>query len=918
MTYVLGVDLGTTFVAGAIAREHGAEMLTLAGQSVVAPALVYLGEDGELVTGDAARRRSITAPDRVAHEFKRRLGDPIPVMLGGRPFSVTRLLGALLRDVLQQVTDLEGGTPERVVLTHPANWGPFRLGLFEEVPGEAGLTSALTVSEPEAAAAHYAATRRIEDGQVVAVYDLGGGTFDATILRGGRGGVEILGHPEGVERLGGIDFDEAILAHVNYVLDGVLDELDVSDPAAAHALARLRQDCVQAKESLSLDTETIIPVFLPGRHTEVRLSRGDFERMARGPVESTIGALLRTVRSAKLEPSDLTAVLLVGGSSRIPLISEMVAQEMGCKTVVDTHPKYAVALGAATLGMEGNVQFARQLTETPVPGGPLRLSRGTGGAGPARVEGGTGAGMGPGGPAPTPAPVPAGRPGGPPTPTPVAAPAGGRPLTPTPVAATARPPTPTPVPAPGRPVAPTPAAAAARPLTPTPVPPPSRPATPTLMPTVSGPASPLPRPPTARPSVPAPRGSAPAGGTAAPPRSAGVAPNATTVPSGVTQSIPMPGGPAAPAPPPPGAPPTSSADEGRPRWTGGWRLVAGALAVVVLAAVLAFALWPAHHGPASAAPTSPLAPPMVTHVASLANPTVTGKISLPAPESGAVTPDGKLAWITCTTTNSIAIIDTATNAPVGSIPISAGPPQFVAFTPDGRFAYVTVADEHAKIGNVVLAIDAETHAVEATIPVASPFGIAVRPDGSEVYVGSHNTDDVTIIDTATNKIVRQVAVKANPHSVSFSPDGRRAYLANHMSNVVTVLDAANQGTVIGEIPVGAMPHNIAMSPDRAHIYVINFGGSSISVIDPASNKVTATIPVQVEPQSVAFAPDSRHAYVVNDGSNTVSVIDTANDQVTDTLGVGQDPTYVFVSPDGTHAYVPNIGSNDVTVLAIGR
>ncbi|HEY1972047.1 MAG TPA: Hsp70 family protein, partial [Pseudonocardia sp.] len=377
MTYSLGVDLGTTYVAAAISRPSGTEMVTLSGSTVVAPALVYLREDDVLVTGEAARRRAVTAPDRVGREFKRRLGDPTPIILGGKPFGVTTLLGALLRDVLDQVRDLEGGGPERVALTHPANWGGFRQGLFEEVPATAGLGQTITLTEPEAAAAHYAESRQLKDGQIVAVYDLGGGTFDATVLRGGAGGVEILGRPEGIERLGGVDFDESILAHVNFCLDGALNELDLADPAIALALARLRQDCMQAKESLSADTETVVPVFLPGRHTEVTLTRGTFEDMIRAPLESTTATLLRTVRSANLEPSDLSAVLLVGGSSRIPLVAEMVSAELGCKTVVDAHPKYTVALGAATYAAFTSEQTIHLATMAPAAAPPRPPSVGS-------------------------------------------------------------------------------------------------------------------------------------------------------------------------------------------------------------------------------------------------------------------------------------------------------------------------------------------------------------------------------------------------------------------------------------------------------------------------------------------------------------------------------------------------------------
>jgi len=293
MTYSLGVDLGTTFVAAAVARPTGVEMFTLGDRTVVAPAVVYVRQDGSIVTGDAAERRAVSEPHLVGREVKRRLGDPTPIMLRNTPFPVTRLLAAQLRDVVQKVLTIEGEPPGRIVLTRPANWGPFRRGLFHEVPLGAGLEQPQMVTEPEAAAAYYATSGRLGDGEVVAVYDLGGGTFDATVVHKQAAGLEILGRPEGIERLGGVDFDDAILSYVNYTAGGVLAELDIGDAATAVSLARLRHDCVLAKEALSVDTEAVIPVFLPGRHFQVRLTRAAFEDMVRAPVESTIGALSR-------------------------------------------------------------------------------------------------------------------------------------------------------------------------------------------------------------------------------------------------------------------------------------------------------------------------------------------------------------------------------------------------------------------------------------------------------------------------------------------------------------------------------------------------------------------------------------------------------------------------------------------------
>ena len=324
-------------------------MFSLGDGSLVEPAAVYVRGDGRLLTGDAAARRAVSHPDRFAREIKRNLANPTPMMLGGAPYTVSDLLGALLQDVLGHVTERQGAKPEVVALTHPANWGPFRRELFENVARSAGLTEPVYTTEPEAAAAHYASTRPLGEGEVLAVYDLGGGTFDATVLRRTAHGFEILGTPEGIERLGGADFDAAIFAHVNYLAGGALGELDLSDPKTVVALARLRQDCTLAKEALSVDAEATIPVFLPNRHFEVTLTRGELEGMIRGPIESTIGTVDRVLRAAQVDRTTLAAVLLVGGSSRIPLVAQMVSEAFGRPTVVGAHPKHAVALGAALI-----------------------------------------------------------------------------------------------------------------------------------------------------------------------------------------------------------------------------------------------------------------------------------------------------------------------------------------------------------------------------------------------------------------------------------------------------------------------------------------------------------------------------------------------------------------------------------------
>ncbi|MDZ7673984.1 MAG: Hsp70 family protein [Acidimicrobiales bacterium] len=347
LSYVLGIDLGTTFTAAAVLRDGRVEIATLGNRAATIPSLVFLRDDQTMLVGDAAERRGITEPQRLAREFKRRIGDSAPIMVGQAPYSAERLAAALLREVVAAVEEREGQPPDRVAVSHPANWGPFKVDLLRHAVELAGLRGAVLLTEPVAAAMHYASTERVEPGEVVAVYDLGGGTFDAAVLQKTDVGFVHLGEPEGIERLGGIDFDEAVLAHVRQALAGKVEELDRDDPRARSALVRLRQECVAAKEALSFDTDVTISVLLPNIQTELRMTRAELEPMIRPAIAETIDAFHRALEAAHVTADELAAVLLVGGSSRIPLVTEMVSDAVGRPVAFDAHPKHAVALGAA-------------------------------------------------------------------------------------------------------------------------------------------------------------------------------------------------------------------------------------------------------------------------------------------------------------------------------------------------------------------------------------------------------------------------------------------------------------------------------------------------------------------------------------------------------------------------------------------
>jgi molecular chaperone DnaK len=367
MSYNLGIDLGTTYTAGAIERGGTVEALTLGNRTASVPSVVFLRDDGEILVGEAATRRAVNEPGRVGREFKRRVGDPTPIILGGTPYAAEMLMARLLRWSLDRVHEQQGTRPRGIALTHPANWGPYKLDLLNQAVRQVDVDVDMTLPEPVAAATFYASQRRLQPDAVVAVYDLGGGTFDAAMVRRRAQGFEIIGSPEGIERLGGIDFDEAVYAHVRTAIGDSLDEMDPEEPTSVAAMARLRQECIDAKEALSSDTDVSIPVLLPNLQTEVRLTRSEFEAMIRPAIGETIVALRRSIRSAHVDADQISAVLLVGGSSRIPLVAQMVGAELGRPIAIDAHPKDAISFGAAIAVAQRKGQATPESVTTVLP-----------------------------------------------------------------------------------------------------------------------------------------------------------------------------------------------------------------------------------------------------------------------------------------------------------------------------------------------------------------------------------------------------------------------------------------------------------------------------------------------------------------------------------------------------------------------
>ncbi len=392
MSYTLGLDIGTTGTTAAVNDGTAVRVFTHPSGATVVPSVVALTESGDLLVGEDAERRAVLEPTAIARQFKRRFGDTTPLLLRGTPIGANDLLVQLATAVVANVTDLEGHPPDGLVVCHPANWGSFKVSLLSDTLTNSALPPHLLITEPQAAALHYASLERVQPGTRIAVYDLGGGTFDVALLSkvdssdtpdsssSTLGGWELVGRPGGIERLGGIDLDAALFHHIVEAAEIDLDILDDDDPRMRAAVRRLRVATEEAKISLSIETATTVLIDLPGRDASevsaVRVTRAEFEQLIGPALDRTLESFDTTLADAGLTNDDLDLVLVVGGSSRIPLIAQRITSHTGLPVATDTHPKHVTALGAARVigptppNDPGPIDGEEQ-TVGPLPGGQI-------------------------------------------------------------------------------------------------------------------------------------------------------------------------------------------------------------------------------------------------------------------------------------------------------------------------------------------------------------------------------------------------------------------------------------------------------------------------------------------------------------------------------------------------------------------
>jgi hypothetical protein len=353
----LGVDFGTSHTVAMLRWPDGRCRPVLFDGSPLLPSAVYADAAGQLQVGRDALQASRVDPARFDPAPKRRVDAPT-VSLGQWTFPVTSLFAAVLARVKDEAVRLTGGQAFALTMTYPADWGVSRRLALAEAATEAGLPEPELVAEPVAAATYFAGMlgHELPVGAALAVYDFGGGTFDASVVRaappGGVGQTGTAGYEivavDGLDDVGGIDLDAAIVDHLGerYAADHAAAWRRLTQPETTEDRRGQRllwEDVRAAKEMLSRTSTVTIPVPLLG--IEAELSRDQFAEVARPVLERTVRTTAAVIRWAKVTPA---AIILVGGSSRIPLVAELLREATGISPTTLDQPELVVAEGSVT------------------------------------------------------------------------------------------------------------------------------------------------------------------------------------------------------------------------------------------------------------------------------------------------------------------------------------------------------------------------------------------------------------------------------------------------------------------------------------------------------------------------------------------------------------------------------------------
>jgi molecular chaperone DnaK len=347
MSTIIGIDLGTTFSATALVRD-GVPDVVPHGDERIMPSVVSLSPEGHLLVGTPARNQHVLYPEQTVRSIKRKMGQDVRVTLGEQSYTPQEISAIILRELKRGVEAQLGEPVSGAVITVPAFFSDAARQATREAGEIAGFTVERIINEPTAAALAYGLDRYGER-QMVAVYDLGGGTFDVSIIELDAGVVEVRAS-HGNTQLGGDDFDERL---VSYFAERFEQDHGIDPRSDRRALARLTRAAEAAKITLSSEPfarvreEYLLTEQGRPLHLDVELSRVEFEDLIGDLVAGTLVSLDDALRDAGLDIGELDRILLVGGSTRIPLVWRMVHEHTGIEPEIAVNPDEAVALGAA-------------------------------------------------------------------------------------------------------------------------------------------------------------------------------------------------------------------------------------------------------------------------------------------------------------------------------------------------------------------------------------------------------------------------------------------------------------------------------------------------------------------------------------------------------------------------------------------
>jgi len=372
---ILGIDLGTTNSEIAIYRDGRPEVLRDDQGRIILPSVVGLTETGELLVGEEARNHLLLYPERTVRSIKRRMGSDAKVQLGEREYTPQEI-SAIILSRLKEIAQARLGRPIRkAVITVPAYFSDTQRQATREAGEIAGLEVARIINEPTAAALVYEAAQH--QGKRILVYDLGGGTFDVSVVRIEQGVVEVISS-HGNNHLGGDDFDHKIVEHVLEHLK-LKHGVDVAD--RPQAMARILRSAEDAKKQLSDHPYARIAEEYLAEHSgqpvnlDLELSREEYEDMIAPFIEETLGAIHIALESAGLTSSQVDEILLVGGATWTPLIRRRLVEAFGTQPRGEVDPDLCVAMGAAIQGaaMTGTEVSAVLVDVTPYSFGTSAL-----------------------------------------------------------------------------------------------------------------------------------------------------------------------------------------------------------------------------------------------------------------------------------------------------------------------------------------------------------------------------------------------------------------------------------------------------------------------------------------------------------------------------------------------------------------